>query len=69
MWRKKWERRTRETKNRERERDFVSHVPLLDEKEIEHMVMEKNKHNEILSKCTGEDLLEEQSKGKEILNI
>jgi hypothetical protein len=36
-----------------REREFVSHVPLLDEKVIECMVVENKKHDELLSKYTG----------------
>jgi pre-mRNA-splicing factor ISY1 len=67
MWWKKWESRTRETNNK-REREFVSHVPLLDEKEIECMVVEKKKH-ELLSKYMSEDLMEEQVKAKAMLNI
>jgi hypothetical protein len=43
-------------------------VPLLDEKVIEHMVVEKKKH-ELLSKYMGEDLMEEQAEAKEMLNI
>jgi hypothetical protein len=31
----------------------------LDEKDIEHMVVEKKKHDELLSKYTGEDIMEE----------
>jgi hypothetical protein len=52
---KKWESRTRETSSRESER-FFSHVPLLDKKSIEHMVME---NDEFLSKYMGEDIMEE----------
>ena len=44
-------------------------MTLLDEKVIECMVVEKKKHDELLSKYTGEDLMEEQAKAKEILNI
>jgi hypothetical protein len=51
--------RTRETKNREREREFVFHMSLLDEKAIECTVVEKKKHNELLSKYMCEDLMEE----------
>jgi hypothetical protein len=53
----------------QREREFVSHVPLLDEKVIECMVVEKKKHDELLSKYMGEDLMEEQVEAKEMLNI
>jgi hypothetical protein len=59
-WWKKWKRGTRETNNiereREREREIVSHVPLLDEKAIKCMVLEKKKH-ELLSKYMGEDFM------------
>ena len=44
-------------------------MPLLDEKAIECMVVEKKKHDEILIKYMGEDLVEEQVKAKEMLNI
>jgi hypothetical protein len=44
-------------------------VPLLDEKVIECMVVEKKKHDELLSKYTSEDLMEEQAEAKEMLNI
>ncbi|KAL8153794.1 hypothetical protein V2J09_011554 [Rumex salicifolius] len=49
-------------------REFVVHVPLPDEKEIERMVVEKKKM-ELLSKYTSEDLQEEQLEAKEMLNI
>jgi pre-mRNA-splicing factor ISY1 len=42
----------------QREKEFVSHVPFLDEKEIECMVVEKKKQ-ELLSKYMSEDLMEE----------
>jgi hypothetical protein len=57
MWENKWKSRKRETNNIEREREFVSHVPLLDEKAIERMVMEKKKHDLILIKYIGEYLI------------
>jgi hypothetical protein len=44
-------------------------VPLLDEKAIEHMVVEKKKHDEILSKYTSEDLMEDHVEAKEMINI
>ncbi|XP_021726555.1 pre-mRNA-splicing factor ISY1 homolog [Chenopodium quinoa] len=50
------------------QKDFVVHVPLPDEKEIERMVVEKKKM-ELLSKYTSENLLEEQSEAKAMLNI
>jgi hypothetical protein len=43
----------------QREREFVAHVPLLDEKAIKRMVVEKKKHDELLSKYMGEDPVEE----------
>jgi hypothetical protein len=52
----------------QRERKFVSHVPLLDEKVIECMVLVKKKY-ELLSNYMGEDLMEENSKAKVMLNI
>ena len=64
-------RREREREFRERsekEREFVVHVPLPDEKEIERMVLEKKKM-ELLSKYATEGLLEEQSEAKQMLNI
>lgn len=49
-------------------REFVAHVPLPDEKEIERMVVEKKKQ-ELLSKYTSDSLLEEQLEAKSLLNI
>lgn len=60
--------RERELKERGEEREFVVHVPLPDEKEIEKMVLEKKK-TELLSKYTSELLLEEQTEAKQMLNI
>ncbi|XP_015946287.1 uncharacterized protein LOC107471354 [Arachis duranensis] len=51
-----------------KEREFVVHVPLPDEKEIEKMVLEKKKM-ELLSKYASEGLLEEQTEAKDMLNI
>ncbi|KAK1403812.1 pre-mRNA-splicing factor ISY1-like [Heracleum sosnowskyi] len=63
------ERREREIMERESgEKEFMVHVPLPDEKEIERMVVEKKKL-ELLSKYASEDLLEEQSEAKAMLNI
>lgn len=63
------ERREREERERmNNEREFVAHVPLPDEKEIERMVVEKKKM-ELLSKYASEMLLEEQSEAKAMLNI
>uniref|UniRef100_A0A5B7AYM5 Pre-mRNA-splicing factor ISY1 n=1 Tax=Davidia involucrata TaxID=16924 RepID=A0A5B7AYM5_DAVIN len=58
------ERRAKEME----ENEFVVHVPLPDEKEIERMVVEKKKA-ELLSKYTSENLLEEQIEAKSMLNI
>jgi pre-mRNA-splicing factor ISY1 len=52
----------------QREREFVSHVPLPDEKEIELMVVGKKKQ-EFLKKNTSEDLMEDHIKAKEMLDI
>ncbi|EXC35193.1 hypothetical protein L484_022747 [Morus notabilis] len=61
--------REKELKERsEKEREFVVHVPLPDEKEIEKMVLQKKKM-ELLSKYVSEGLLEEQSEAKQMLNI
>ncbi|KAL8133070.1 uncharacterized protein LOC141712358 [Apium graveolens] len=63
------ERREREMKEMESgEKEFMVHVPLPDEKEIERMVVEKKKL-ELLSKYASENLLEEQSEAKAMLNI
>lgn len=63
------ERREREQEDGEkRMEEFVVQVPLPDEKEIERMVVEKKKM-ELLSKYASEDLLEEQSEAKAMLNI
>ncbi|KAK3032203.1 hypothetical protein RJ639_035915 [Escallonia herrerae] len=61
------ERRERE-REEEKEREFVVHVPLPDEREIERMVVEKKKM-ELLSRYTSENLVEEQSEAKAMLNI
>uniref|UniRef100_A0A7C9A6G7 Pre-mRNA-splicing factor ISY1 homolog n=2 Tax=Opuntia streptacantha TaxID=393608 RepID=A0A7C9A6G7_OPUST len=66
------EERRREKERQEEEemrrKEFVVHVPLPDEKEIERMVVEKKKM-ELLSKYTSENLLEEQIEAKAMLNI
>lgn len=58
----------RREKEKEKEKEFVVHVPLPDEKEIEKMVLEKKKM-ELLSKYASDDLVEEQSEAKAMLNI
>lgn len=62
------ERREREREKIEKEREFVVHVPLPDEKEIEKMVVERKKM-ELLKKYATEDLVEEQNEAKALLNI
>ncbi|WOG82701.1 hypothetical protein DCAR_0101868 [Daucus carota subsp. sativus] len=63
------ERREREIKERESgEKEFMVHVPLPDESEIEKMIVEKKKL-ELLSKYASDNLLEEQSEAKAMLNI
>lgn len=49
-------------------REFVAHVPLPDEKEIERMVVQKKKL-ELLSKYTSDALIEEEIEAKALLNI
>lgn len=68
------EERKREEEEREREkvkeagREFVAHVPLPDEKEIERMVLERKK-KELLSKYASDSLQVEQEEAKEMLNV
>ncbi|TYJ41978.1 hypothetical protein E1A91_A03G057100v1 [Gossypium mustelinum] len=63
------ERREREEKERkDKEREFVVHEPLPDDKEIERMIVERKKM-ELLSKYASEELLEEQSEAMDMLNI
>ncbi|XP_058087670.1 uncharacterized protein LOC131234747 [Magnolia sinica] len=62
------ERRAKEKESRMEEEEFVVHVPLPDEKEIERMVVEKKKM-ELLSKYTSDNLLEEQIEAKAMLNV
>eukprot|EP00850_Spirogloea_muscicola_P024053 SM000429S16081 [mRNA] locus=s429:27139:29075:- [translate_table: standard] len=49
-------------------REFVAHVPLPDEKEIERMVLAKKKA-ELLAKYASEDLVAEEQEAKSLLNI
>uniref|UniRef100_A0A1J3H664 Pre-mRNA-splicing factor ISY1-like protein n=1 Tax=Noccaea caerulescens TaxID=107243 RepID=A0A1J3H664_NOCCA len=62
------EERKEKEKEEEKEREFVVHVPLPDEKEIENMVLEKKKMD-LLSMYASEDLVEQQSEAKAMLNI
>ncbi|KNA05868.1 hypothetical protein SOVF_186390 [Spinacia oleracea] len=64
------ERREKERldENDAMQKEFVVHVPLPDEREIERMVVEKKKL-ELLSKYTSENFLEEQTEAKAMLNI
>ncbi|CAK7339358.1 unnamed protein product [Dovyalis caffra] len=65
---RKREREIEEIERKEKEREFVAHVPLPDEKEIERMVLEKKKM-ELLSKYASDSLMEEQTEAKVMLNI
>ncbi|XP_004492600.1 uncharacterized protein [Cicer arietinum] len=66
------EERKKEREMRERfdekEREFVVHVPLPDEKEIERMVLQKKK-TDLLNRYVSEVLMEEQTEAKDMLNI
>ncbi|CAI0397638.1 unnamed protein product [Linum tenue] len=65
------EERLKEKEEREKmdkQKEFVVHVPLPDEKEIEKMVLEKKK-KDLLSKYASDTLMEEQSEAKSMLNI
>lgn len=57
-----------EQERRPKRFEFVAHVPLPDEKEIERMVVEKKKL-ELLSKYASDDLVKEELEAKEMLNI
>ncbi|KAF8100178.1 hypothetical protein N665_0229s0008 [Sinapis alba] len=61
------ERKERE-KEEEKEREFVVHVPLPDEKEIEKMVLQKKKM-ELLREYASDDLVEQEKEAKAMLNI
>ncbi|XP_058755571.1 uncharacterized protein LOC131628767 [Vicia villosa] len=52
----------------EKEREFIVHVPLPDEKEIEKMVLQKKK-TDLLNKYVSDVLMEEQTEAKDLLNI
>ncbi|CAI9097649.1 OLC1v1034123C1 [Oldenlandia corymbosa var. corymbosa] len=54
--------------DKEEEKEFVVHVPLPDEKEIERMILGKKKR-ELLSKYLSDGLLVEQAQTKAMLNI
>lgn len=60
--------REREVRERSKQQEFVVHVPLPDEKEIEKMVLEKKKM-ELLSKYTSDVLMEEQKEAMAMLNV
>ncbi|CAA7053027.1 unnamed protein product [Microthlaspi erraticum] len=62
------EERMEKEREEEKVREFVVHVPLPDEKEIEKMVLEKKKMD-LLSMYASEDLVEQQSEAKAMLNI
>ncbi|KAL5065923.1 hypothetical protein RYX36_027660 [Vicia faba] len=52
----------------EKHREFIVHVPLPDEKEIEKMVLQKKK-TDLLNKYVSDVLMEEQTEAKDLLNI
>jgi pre-mRNA-splicing factor ISY1 len=52
----------------EKERKFVVHVRLPDEKEIEKMVLQKKKAD-LLNRYVSDVLMEEQTEAKDFLNI
>ncbi|KAG2246690.1 hypothetical protein Bca52824_086318 [Brassica carinata] len=58
----------RRKEEKEKEREFVVHVPLPDEKEIEKMVLLKKKM-ELLREYASEDLVEQEKEAKAMLNI
>ena len=60
--------REREKEDERERREFVVHVPLPDEKEIERRVLEKKK-KDLLSRYASEGLVEEQIEAKDMLNI
>ncbi|CAM8947841.1 hypothetical protein QQ045_016333 [Rhodiola kirilowii] len=62
------EERMKEEEEKNKGTEFMVHVPLPDDKEIEKMVVEKKKR-ELLSKYASEDLLNEQNEAKDMLNI
>jgi len=62
------EERAREREEERERREFVVHVPLPDEKEIERRVLEKKK-KDLLSRYASEGLVEEQTEAKDMLNI
>ncbi|KAK1273822.1 hypothetical protein QJS04_geneDACA009583 [Acorus gramineus] len=64
----KRERERREMEERRGRDEFMVHVPLPDEGEIERRVVEKKKM-ELLSKYMSEQLIEEESEAKEMLNV
>ncbi|XP_042421640.1 pre-mRNA-splicing factor ISY1 homolog isoform X1 [Zingiber officinale] len=60
--------REREELEKNKQQEFVVHVPLPDDKEIERMVVE-NKKKELLSKYMSEELMQEEKEAKEMLNV
>lgn len=61
-------RKEKEREEKEKEKEFVAHVPLPDEEEIKKKVLEKKKQ-EMLSKYTSSELLEDLIEAKTLLNI
>ncbi|EPS69139.1 hypothetical protein M569_05628 [Genlisea aurea] len=62
------EERRLEQEIKDKEKEFVAHVPLPDEDEIKKKVLEKKKQ-EMLEKYTSNELLEELAEAKTLLNI
>lgn len=62
------ERIERERELKEKEKEFVAHVPLPDEEEIRKKVLEKKKQ-EMLDKYISSELLEELTEAETLLNI
>ncbi|KAK3189145.1 hypothetical protein Dsin_028706 [Dipteronia sinensis] len=62
------EEERRNEMDKDKEREFVVHVPLPDDREIEKMVLEKKKM-ELLNKYATQELMEEQNQAKSMLNI
>ncbi|KAK8947605.1 hypothetical protein KSP40_PGU013779 [Platanthera guangdongensis] len=58
----------KEERQRSKQQEFVVHVPLPDEKEIEKLVLEKKKM-ELLRKYTSDMLMEEQKEAMAMLNV
>lgn len=62
------EKETRRVEERGGDVEFMVHVPLPDDKEVERMVVERKKQ-ELLSNYACDDLLKEQNEAEALLNI